>query len=85
MKVLGQGVKDLTERFFHGMYVSAQGNPLYTNNPTDGTVIDSGLMQIGVPAFSIFLAFIFIAVLSLLAMYYIQQHRVLGISSTAVS
>ncbi|MDF1540062.1 MAG: hypothetical protein P1Q69_14300 [Candidatus Thorarchaeota archaeon] len=36
MNIIGQSFVDTSERFFHGMYVSAQGNPFYTGPPADG-------------------------------------------------
>lgn len=36
MKIIGQGFVDSYERFFHGMYVSAQGNPFLDGNTLDG-------------------------------------------------
>ncbi len=38
MKIVGQSFVDPSERFFHGMYVSAAGNPFYTSPPADGIV-----------------------------------------------
>jgi hypothetical protein len=38
MKIEGQSYLDHGERFFHGMYVVAQGNPFYDGNPADGVV-----------------------------------------------
>ena len=41
MKVFGQGIKDSAERFFHGMYVSAAGDPyLGTDTVVDGNILD---------------------------------------------
>jgi hypothetical protein len=82
VKILGQGVKDITERFFHGMYVSAQGNPFYTGIPVDGTYPESGLLQLGSPAVNIFLIIVVFAMLSVIAMYYIQQYRMIEVKSS---
>lgn len=44
MKIFGQGIKDAAERFFHGMYVSAAGDPQYDTLPP-GTVVDGEVLD----------------------------------------
>lgn len=60
MKIMGQSFIDPSERFFHGMYVSAAGNPVYGGTPVDGNNIQA-ISGLYLP--SILLTFLLAAIL----------------------
>jgi hypothetical protein len=82
MQILGRSVKDLGERFFHGMYVSAQGNPVYGTVPVDSVPPPENVMlQVGHPALNLFFIMMILAVLTLISMYYVQQYRLTDVKT----
>ena len=83
-KGLPVGLHYLGERFFHGMYVSAQGNPTYGTVPVDSvSPPENVVLQIGHPALNLFFIMLFIALLTLISIYYVQQYRLLSFKTPA--
>ena len=71
MKILGQSVTDVSERFFHSLYVSAQSGQYL-----DGTIPDQFLLTSGLTPLLIVMSILLMSGLVVILMKYLLQRSI---------